>query len=378
MQIYFNPNWDPSYFYPLIKPLAVIYDQILIWSPVASQLEAASFVLDDFLAACQPTTGEPPAIIAAGRDSWFDSTSRRLHPDPECRHFDSAFENKVQQAAEAGGTVLPVTDLDTGYRVMDDIWDSAEDRTHIERIAKVVSTDFPESMMVRIKNVSQRNSRPLSWAIANAFVQDVVAINHLGAVAPLVSMEHAQGYLCLAPRAYEGAAGAKDIKDLHKRIASGQEMPDLPQGIRAQDIRRFLEDAYAASGMTWAEVAKLRKSHGKKIRKWLNEALQARRRPLSASTLSDVALFRARSLHKEATRQMATVAAIPPAILLRMFGPEGGAVGTIVSALSLFLFRTPLVPIFAKYLGRSIDRFLVDTPFFVEAESGVGEGGKGA
>jgi len=191
-------------------------------------------------------------------------------------------------------------------------------------------------------------------------------------------MEHAQGYLCLAPRAYEGAAGAKDIKDLHKRIASGQEMPDLPQGIRAQDIRRFLEDAYAASGMTWAEVAKLRKSHGKKIRKWLNEALQARRRPLSASTLSDVALFRARSLHKEATRQMATVAAIPPAILLRMFGPEGGAVGTIVSALSLFLFRTPLVPIFAKYLGRSIDRFLVDTPFFVEAESGVGEGGKGA
>lgn len=374
-RIYFNPNWHPSYFYRLIKPLAVIYDEILIWSPVGKELEEAFFPLGDFLQACKPTAGEPPVIIPSARDSWFDADFRRSHPAPECRNFDPLFENGVQEAAQKSGTILPTSDLATGYRVVDELWNSEEGRTRIGIMANEVGTKLPSSMMVRVEDVAEKASRPLPWAVANVFAQDVVAIHRLGAVAPLVRIDYARGYLCLAPSAGE--------ETLRRRIVLRQELPDLPTGIKAADILKFLDDAYATSSMPWAEVAKLRKSSGKKIRRWLNQALAHQRRPLSASTISEIADIRAHALHRAAEKQLesaAKMAMLPLTILLEALGVNSREVNPIIQLLRAFRLETPLVRFFAG-VGLSVDRLLVDTPFFVEAELGSTEerhGGKGS
>jgi len=375
-RVYFNPGWDPIYFYQLIKPLAIIYDQIVIWSPVLRHLEEANFLAGDFVEACKPIKDAPPAIIPVGRESWFNLALRQSHPDPECREIDTSFESSMHNAALAASNflgqsaILTIQDREIGYKAVDDIWNTEYGRRTIEKRAGEIASIFPESMIVRIENVANERKRTFPWAIANAFAQDVLAIKRLGSITPMVSMDHAKGYQCLSSITPEEGR-PYNSKTLLDPIDSRQELPDLPRGLKANEIKKFLDDAYDASNMTWAEVAKLRKLYGQKIQRWLNEALEYRRRPLSAKTISEVADLRTKALYLSAARQLKIAAIIPPTLLLPFFGIEGLTTGLIVDLLSLFRLKTTLTRVFAKYLGPRVDNFLVDTPFFMNAELGI-------
>lgn len=133
-------------------------------------------------------------------------------------------------------------------------------------------------------------------------------------------------------------------------------------------MRRFLDAAYAASGMPWNEVAQLRNSEGKKIRRWLSEALEPRRRPLSASTVSDVARIRAKALPQRAVGALKFAPALPPALPWASLGVEGAGLVALIEALSVFRLKTPLIRTLARHLEPGVDQFLIDTPFFVDAE----------
>ena len=377
-RIYFNPNWNPEYFYPLIKPLCLIYDQLVIWSPVSQRLEKAEFLLDDFIRACKPDRNQPPVIIPASRDNWFDRSKRKNHPDNECRIFDASFEKKILKAAQDAPNSLGVTsilstdDLNIGYRILDNRWADPDGRKLIDETANTVKTYLPDSVLVRIDEVSDKLNRQPSWAIANAFAQDILAIQRLNTVAPLVHFEHAQGYLCLAPSNFE-------TLQIKRRVATKQELPGLPVDISAEDVKDFIDLAFHASELSWTEIAKLRRSTSGKIRIWLNEALEPNRKPL-AESVKEIAALRAQALNRSARVQVRGLEILAPALLFASLGitssaagpgaafGAGALAGSLIRPLSFFKLQTPLTRVFARYLGKKVDRFLVDTPFFVDAQ----------
>src|SRR5256885_419938 len=118
--IYLDPSYQPSFFYPLLKPLCVIYDRVFVWSPVRVHLEQYGFTPGDFVTACRKTAFGPPAIAPAARPAWFDAASRRNHPDRNARQFDGRFESRVGNAAAAGNWILP-PDYQAGYYAVDEL-----------------------------------------------------------------------------------------------------------------------------------------------------------------------------------------------------------------------------------------------------------------
>lgn len=369
MSVYFNPNWNPSYFYRLIKPLALVYDQIVIWSPVQSHLEDAGFTTDDFLKATQPEGRQTPIIIPAGRDTWFNSDFRRSHPDLASRTFDMPFESKVHEMAKRNKSVLSNDDLSVGYQALDEIWaDQDHGRPHIERIAEESRKAFPDSMVVRIEEVAEKLHKPLNWATANVFFQDVRAIRQLRVGAPLVPVEYAKGYLCLSLNEHSESLSAENVEVIRERLLKRQEFPELPDNVPAEELLQFLDDLADATRLTWDEVLELRRSKKHKIRAWLNISLERNRRPLN-STVSEIATMRASSLYKKArTQSTHGMALILGGITLAGAHSPQALAAVILPLLGMTRFQTPIVRSVAKWLGHKTDRFLVDTPFFADAE----------
>ena len=98
--VYFDPRYDREYFYSIIKPLCLIYDQIVIWSPNADDLEEHQFPVEDFISACKPKDSEDyPVIIPAGRDSWFNRNARKNHPDINDRNYSESFDSIISDIA---------------------------------------------------------------------------------------------------------------------------------------------------------------------------------------------------------------------------------------------------------------------------------------
>ena len=84
--IFFDPNTEPSYFYPKIKPLSLIADCIYLFSPHVLNLEMTKKMTpEEFLTLYKKTDFLRPVIST----EWNDPQKRKNHPHKAFRNFTS-------------------------------------------------------------------------------------------------------------------------------------------------------------------------------------------------------------------------------------------------------------------------------------------------
>ena len=160
-------------------------------------------------------------------------------------------------------------------------------------------------------------------------------------------------------------------------------MPHLPAGFAPADVVQFLLDAYNAQALGWSEIDELRKSRQAALRRWLHEAANYQRRPLSAATLTELARLQANKLQEQSRgllRRIDMTAAGATAgtgVILALLGmpvahPEflvgGGAVLSIATGVARYRFQSQLERVVARVLATRSQRLLVDTAFFASAQ----------
>jgi len=68
--VYFNPNWQPSYYYKILKSLLLFYDQIYVWSPdVKKMIEIGGFSEQEIVNLFGDSKNSG-MIVPAGREFW--------------------------------------------------------------------------------------------------------------------------------------------------------------------------------------------------------------------------------------------------------------------------------------------------------------------
>lgn len=356
-RIYFNPNWNPEFYYPLIKPLLVLYEQVVLWCPVHERLQKWGWKEGDFRAAL---TGPAPAIIPAGRTTWFDAHHRRDHYDESCRHYDPAFERAVEKAALKSMSIPGPALLETGYAIVEELWQDPRRRQLIEQ-----SMELPERVTLKgqrdgIAAVAEGQGKSTEWAILNAYVQDILAMNSVRANAPLVFPDYLGGYRLVADQ------GLFDPLVEPRLIGRGMDHPSpgLPAQVTPERLRRFMEDAFHATEMSWTELSELRLKWGPSVRAWLETALPPMDPAAPLDSISKAALAEAVELRKLAG-SLGPSAAVGVSGALAMAGaPFWGLVIGATSAVALFRHRSTLPKALSRALGGPNTRFLADTPFF--------------
>ena len=373
--VYFAPGFNPSYFYPLLKPLCVLYDRVFVWSPLLSELEECGFTEPDFLAACQ--LGPAAVIAPSGRPAWFDRDRRASHPDEKYHQFFGSFDRRLKAVATEGGWILD-PDYELGYAIVDRLLDSSEStRLRIEEITDSVGADWPEGMRIRAEAVAAQNGRTVSWAIANSYVQDIIAMRRLGAQAPFLRLEQASGYLVLAS-AMDATSRTTDLTLLRERIVHQEAFPGLELPVPPNELQEFLDQAYGLSRAPWSDVMDLRRSgKGEQMRRWLAASLQRQRRPLE-STISEIAKLRGKALYERAENATQTGASIIAGAVGATIGfttaLAAGSQAGVLAGVAAWKFAeanltrlarlfAPIHRLVAHFFGGN-DTILVDTPFF--------------
>jgi hypothetical protein len=360
--IYVDPNFKPDYFYPLLKVLCVLYDRVIVWSPMRDHLDKHGFSSSDFLAACDPSRARP-VITPAGRPAWFDPNTRRGHPDEEARIIDAAFERRVGESARAQGSVVPAEYQD-GYQLTDQIFaGSPQAAEWAKGIAGKILPDLSAAWRARLATVADERRRTLEWAVVNSYVQDGIALRRLGANAPLVRLEQADGYSLLAEPPPPIATGSSnDLPPARQRPAA---FPDLPPEVAPEDVVRFCEDAWSLATESWTEVLKYRR-HGAAVRRWLRANMTRQQRPIGL-TISQTAFAQASTLRDHANRvvTLGSVATLWPLVNRASTWSETSLI--VGGVLALARFYVPLGNLVARMIGGP-RRFLVDTRFYATAE----------
>ena len=378
MSIYFNPSFQPEYFYPLIKPLCLIYDQVVVWSPIAEHLRVyGGFPPDDFLNACQPQDGNPPIIIPVGRDRWFNRALRYEHPDEDAQEYSDFFDEGIRKISYAGNTVIP-SNYENGYQILNKLLESSKERKRIYKIAQErIEPGLPEGLIVRLDQVAERQGRDRSWAIANSYIQDLDALISIkknarqltrsSQLRPLVIPEHLEGYLFVSPENYSEPSDKTILKELQGEIQLQEGLSDLPVDIDFHQVGDFLEEAYQVSQLPWKEVLKIRQSKGNQIRSWLQSSwVESKRRNISgvaSQSICQIAKDEAFALSVISqvltTGAIAIITGIAPNIDAKV---ELGT-GAILTALSLTKHYTPIYKGIGGLLGGE-SRILIDTLYF--------------
>lgn len=151
-RIYFNATWDPETIYRLLKPLCVIYDQVIVWSPRIDDLEQAGWSVNEFLSACEQRTDGMPVIIPAGRSTFYDPEARRSNPTISRRQFSPAFDGRLLECAQRASKelgfspILGLADYEHSHVAINQLWSDerrrSEMRASFDRLSPQLSSDF--------------------------------------------------------------------------------------------------------------------------------------------------------------------------------------------------------------------------------------------
>lgn len=393
--VYVDPNFRPEYFYPLLKLLCVLYDRVIVWSPVQGHLMTSDFSDTDFARACSPSDSHGPIIIPAGRNTWFQRERRLTHPDLASRSFDRPFESRIRSCAEAAQAIRPSSDYHTGYRLLARAQrENPKVDEHIDTVANDLKKDLPAEWLARLDAVAAENRKSLSWAIANSYIQDIIACRKLGADAPVLRAEQARGYSMLSQFHLQRMLPV-EFPESSLILKPDMPFPDLPRGIKAEELSQFFEHAWQLRSASWSDVVDLRNRYGPAIRNWIARSLTYDKRP-AGNTISQIAEAQARDLHERAKAGTQLLATVVPSCITAAAVSVGLGVGVKaagVSATAVGAFAHKILRItggdaaltraiagrlggLPSPLGRG-NSFLVNTPFYEAAADMSQAQGKG-
>lgn len=363
--VYLNPNVNFPKQYPLLKSLAIIYDHIFIWSPVSSRLERSGITPAEFLTSLQPNGQEPPILVPAGRDVWFQRAARQNSPDKDYRDFDPAFEAGVYAAAQEAkrwfgfDTIIPASQRDECAGWCDTFWDDSARRRVTESLSGQLTHIFDQQAMVRLQDLADRRRRTFDWAVSNHFIQEIFAVRQLKGVVPITSSIAAPGYVFAGSHPVRGQRDPNRA-DLVQHAKLGGELPHLPAAVSVSELCGFLHDVFRADERSWPEVLEIRRRYSVQVRHWLNRVLSELRREVPQS-LDQMARSQVRIIYDSASGTLwLGIAGIAECVGLS----SAAALAIAIPVLRLFRMYTPLVREFARFVAGEDEMFLIDSPLF--------------
>jgi hypothetical protein len=290
----------------------------------------------------------------------------------------------MRACAEAAQAIRPSTDYQAGYRVLARARrENPKVDEHIDTIANDLKQDLPAEWLARLYAVCAEKRQSLSWAIANSYIQDIIACRKLGANAPVLREEQARGYSMLSQYHLQRLLPV-EFPDSSLVLKPDMPFPEFPRGVKAQELSQFFEHAWQLRSATWSDVLDLRNRYGPAIRSWMATSLTYDRRPGGVG-IDQIARAQARDLHaraKAGTQLLTTV--VPSCITAAAVsiglgigvktGVSATAAGTLahkisrITGLDAALTRSiaKLLGSLPPPLGRG-NSFLVNTPFYEAA-----------
>jgi hypothetical protein len=347
VQMYFNPNWNPEQYYSAIKPLAILYDQVWIWSPSFEDIEEHLHESPIALFESTDARTNRPILLPAGRKIWFDQPRRGMSESSRI---------VLQDIATASGGILD-SEYETGYQAVESVWRDEGRRAWLAQTASEVKHRFCPSMLSDIERVASERKRSIEWAIANAYVQDYLAIRRLKNPCPLMSTDLAHGYSILAaPTGID--ASSREIVGL---VEEGFGLPDLPKSLRPADVEEIVKFLVQSETFRWSEVVAFRDKYGQPLKEWIQSVRKANQRPLP-----DIAVDLFRQVEADTSKAtLALVSAFSGLSGLLLGGTAGAGVGGGIGvALGIVIarrYRAAIGPVFAKLTEPPTHEFLLDT-----------------
>lgn len=342
IHMYFNPNWNPSEYYPALKPLVAVYDQVRLWSPDAEDIEDQVGKVHSVFSARDDVDGYS-LVVPAARDQWFAGLP------------SDAVGKRLRQLGREYGGVLDTADYAIGYAALDGAWSDDQTREPLVESASAAASAFDASQMRDIERVADREGRPIEWAIANAYIQDAIAMGRLGHPVPLTTTAVAQGYRVLAQVDDPGLAVTPGV-GMEK---GAPRLPDLPRGVTPSDVDELLRFLTQVDTLSWADVIDFRRRHGAALRNWLHDVRRADPRPLSAVSRETMD-----KLQGDIETAVKGLGATLGALAASPWGAYavGGAAGGLLGLAAAKRYYTKLGPVAAKVLSvPPSSRFLVET-----------------
>jgi hypothetical protein len=255
-------------------------------------------------------------------------------------------------------SALLAADYAEGYEALDRAFRSP-DWQRVQRVATEVSPHFSENLSREFEAIAQRERRPIEWAVANAFVQDVVAMSRMQSPPPLMSTEVAMGYRILADVSKGTQSTPRTVTVTDARVR----LPGMPSKLSPGDVQEISSFLMAKDSPTLRELLEFRRHYGAPFRAWIQEVRTVNTVPLPSLVAE---YFDERD--KSAERFVSAAAGASAAIAAGIWGSIFAAVPAAASATGLGIafarrYRTRVGRWVARLLSpQSKGLFLLETP----------------
>ncbi|MBX9760382.1 MAG: hypothetical protein K2Y29_16505 [Beijerinckiaceae bacterium] len=389
-RVYFNPNWDPEFYYPLLKPLLIFYDQVFVWNVSNIDLErycdadSAGFL--DFIADSHKND-DYPAMVPVGRESWFDDKSRKNAPQSsKWKQPDPRFVGEMRSYAERynhqGSTgVLLNTDRDAPLEVLERAWN--DDPDSLRKNARQAESHFGEAFMEHsVLAVAERYKFEKERAITNSYFQDVRAMQQIGCAAPIVKLGLLSDFQSVNWN-YELRKQTELPNNI--RLSTQGWVPSMNMGVTPDELASIIGKLHTATDFTWREVLEYRRSekarmlrsylrsHAAEVRldsgKTLSKLIEADAKEAAAS--ADAAATWALASGPSIAAGIVAAAATSGILGVASAATLGGlglqfsdqAKGLVNLALDLLGVETKVHPFFSRLILRGERRILLDSPY---------------
>jgi len=262
--IYLNPNWKPEAYLRYLKYLTIVYDRVFLWSPtegdIATHVEDADDFRNVFLNSSQSV------IIPTGRTEWFHSRTE------DC---GLGYKTLLRKIAEKHSSTLSTNDRNIGYTLLDEKWNNRLDQQVISNIMRDVKNEFSPKMLNRILELGERKNKPDEWALANAYIQDILAINQLKVI-PFQSNELAMGYKVFKV----GSKNGHQYESLNQPETNSVEFKNEEELKELEELVKYL---CHVDSMSWSDVLEFKSQFGEKLSKWVKDIRKENTRSLATT-----------------------------------------------------------------------------------------------
>lgn len=241
--VHFNANWDPEYYYPYLKLLALLCDDISVWGINETDFEQYDGDFSGFFRFLekQKSLGES-VIIPAGRPEYFQSHVIRSG-DTVLGQNSQAYLKIAREIAENNNAIVSVNRKEA--TVLNTKKLAEQNPLAAEKIAKTISPHFCKTFRDHLLYVGDVYGMSESAAYLNAVFQDFDAMRALNVESPFTMPELANGYLAF---------------ELHlnpdEQVQSKDDIGTPVENLSNKKLKEFF-DAILPS-LSWDDVAELR------------------------------------------------------------------------------------------------------------------------
>jgi len=362
---YFNPNWNNSYYYSLIKSLCLIYDRIILWSPNINYIYDHEILthaeLRDFFSA-SIYGPDVPVLIPAGRSGYF-----KIMENSQCD-----IKKLIAAKGKEYGSVLKESDNDFVFRGYFRNLAAKDSRLRaiLHQQSDAINVIYSSFQLDQLLRSYDRLHQVVPADI-------ITAIKALGE--DVYSLEKA----CVLPNYFTDIWAMKQLQSVFRQkrfdiivkpgLEKGYDIIDaehdffqkeciLPSHFflknnailsNFDEIRKYLEYVKNAQYLSWKDIVAIRNMNGGEVIREINRATY---KYYSNITNNNLTAFSAQKLKKLEGKHLSTADKLTPLITL-----GGLSLGAYTLGLPDIAIQMPLAVSFINNLIPERMKFIIKT-----------------